>query len=131
MANGSQKDDPRDDLMTKYLGLITITLVSLIFLFTCSAIGEEKKVVQVLRLEGPISPVAADRLDKALKVASQEKAQCLVIKLDTPGGLDKSMRQMVKAIMNSHNRKNCRPPFPKQSYNFSRFISGNTAGNSQ
>ncbi len=101
MANGSQKDDPRDDLMTKYLGLITITLVSLIFLFTCSAIGEEKKVVQVLRLEGPISPVAADRLDKALKVASQEKVQCLVIKLDTPGGLDKSMRQMVKAIMNS------------------------------
>jgi len=63
--------------------------------------GEEKKVVQVLGLEGPIIPVAADRLDKALKVASQEKAQCLVIKLDTPGGLDKSMRQMVKAIMNS------------------------------
>jgi len=101
MANGSQKDNPRDNLMTRNLGSIVITLFPLIFLFICSAMGEEKKVVQVLRLEGPISPVAADRLDKALKVASQEKAQCLVIKLDTPGGLDKSMRQMVKAIMNS------------------------------
>ena len=101
MANGSQKDNPRDNLMTRNPGLITITLVSLFFLFVCSAMGEEKRVVQVLRLEGPISPVAADRLDKALRIASQEKAQCLVIKLDTPGGLDKSMRQMVKAIMNS------------------------------
>jgi len=101
MANGSQKDIPRDDLMTRNLGSIAITVFSLIFLFVYSAMGEEKKVVQVLRLEGPISPVAADRLDEALKVASQEKAQCLVIELDTPGGLDKSMRQMVKAMMNS------------------------------
>lgn len=45
--------------------------------------------------------MAVNRLDKALKTATEKKAQCLIIQLDTPGGLDESMRQMVKTIMNS------------------------------
>jgi len=80
--------------------IIAIIMAALFFMALPSS-GEEKKVVQVLKLEGSISPVAANRLDKALKTATEKKAQCLIIQLDTPGGLDESMRQMVKTIMNS------------------------------
>lgn len=93
----------RNNLMAKkkrIMRVMAIIMAALFFMALPSS-GEEKKVVQVLKLEGPISPVAAERLDKALRIATEKKAQCLIVQLDTPGGLDKSMRQMVKAIMNS------------------------------
>ena len=73
--------------------------ISLLFFISLPA--EAGKVVEVLKIEGTISPVSAHRLDEALKSALEDKAQCLIVQLDTPGGLDKSMRQMVRAIMNS------------------------------
>lgn len=75
--------------------------VAILFLLTATSYSKQENVVEVLKLEGAIGPVAADRLDKALKKAIQKEAQCLIIQLDTPGGLDKSMRQMVKTMMNS------------------------------
>lgn len=84
--------------------IVRIISFFLLFLsFSLCAYGQNaaKKNLIVLKIEGAISPVAADRLEKALKTAVQENALCLVIQLDTPGGLDTSMRQMVKTIMNS------------------------------
>jgi len=77
------------------------TITAILFFAGIPSYAEREKVVEVLKLDGPISPVSADRLDKALQRAIKKKAQCLVIQLDTPGGLDKSMRQMVKTMMNS------------------------------
>ena len=77
-------------------------MVTGVFLFSFSLFSAQAiNRVEVLKIEGTISPVAAHRLEEALKSAIEEKAHCLIIQLDTPGGLDKSMRQMVKTIMNS------------------------------
>lgn len=85
--------------------IIRIILSFLLLLsFSLSVYGQngvKKSLIEVLKIEGAISPVAADRLEKALKSAEEKNALCLVIQLDTPGGLDTSMRRMVKAIMNS------------------------------
>jgi len=85
--------------------IVRIISFFLLFLsFSLCAYGQnaaKKNLIEVLKIEGAISPVAADRLEKALKRAVKENALCLVIQLDTPGGLDTSMRQMVKTIMNS------------------------------
>ena len=86
--------------MAKKKRMMAIIMMALLFIAAPSS-GEEKKVVQILKLEGLISPVAAERLDKALRIATEKKAECLIVQLDTPGGLDTSMRQMVKTIMNS------------------------------
>ncbi len=51
--------------------------------------------------EGIINPVAAEYLHNAIAYAEQEQAHCLVLQLDTPGGLDTSMRSMVKDITGS------------------------------
>ena len=63
--------------------------------------AEQARRVVVLHMEGVISPVTAEYLDSALARAASEKAEALVVMLDTPGGLDTSMRQMVKAIVSS------------------------------
>jgi len=85
--------------MNKIKGIATV--IGICFFFSISLPVRAGSVVEVLKIEGTISPVSAHRLDEALKSAFEKKAQCLIVQLDTPGGLDKSMRQIVKAIMNS------------------------------
>jgi membrane-bound serine protease (ClpP class) len=48
-----------------------------------------------------INPVTAEYITESLKTAIRDQAQALVIQLDTPGGLDKSMRLIVKELLNS------------------------------
>src|SRR5439155_17372902 len=58
----------------------------------------ESRVLEV-RLEGPVSPVMAAALDQALSRAEREQYRALLIVLDTPGGLETSMRTMVKRLL--------------------------------
>lgn len=55
----------------------------------------------VATYEGVINPVAAEYLHDALTFAQSSSAQALIFKLDTPGGLDTSMRLMIKDIIGS------------------------------
>lgn len=57
--------------------------------------------VIVASYEGVINPVAAEYLHDALAFAHSSGAQALIFKLDTPGGLDTSMRLMIKEIIGS------------------------------
>ena len=55
--------------------------------------------VNVIRIESVISPSSADYIVAAIKQAEKEKAAALVIELDTPGGLDTSMRVIIKEML--------------------------------
>lgn len=55
--------------------------------------------VWVAALDGPVGPASADLVIRAIEDAETAKAAALVIRMDTPGGLDKSMRDLVKAIL--------------------------------
>jgi membrane-bound serine protease (ClpP class) len=61
--------------------------------------GEDRLLV--LHLDGPISPITAEALERALARAEREKYEALVIEIDTPGGLETSMRAMVKVMLPS------------------------------
>ena len=52
-------------------------------------------------LEGAIGPASADFVGRAIKRAAREKAQLVVVRMDTPGGLDTSMRELIKTILAS------------------------------
>jgi membrane-bound serine protease (ClpP class) len=58
--------------------------------------------VWVLPIEGAIGPATSDLLVRTLVRADNEGVHLLVITLDTPGGLDLAMRDMIKAILNSN-----------------------------
>lgn len=61
----------------------------------------EKRSVLVLTMSGAISPAFSDYLEQGLAKARELNAQLVVIKLDTPGGLLTSTRDMVSAILES------------------------------
>lgn len=58
--------------------------------------------VFVLEVEGAISPPVADFIIEGIKEAQEKGAKLIVILLDTPGGLDLSMRKIIQAIESSY-----------------------------
>ena len=59
-----------------------------------------QKVISI-KIDGAISPGTAGYIDRAIKKSASENAECLIIHLNTPGGLLKSTRVIVSAILNS------------------------------
>ncbi|MDM0031378.1 nodulation protein NfeD [Variovorax sp. J22P271] len=57
--------------------------------------------VVLMELDGAIGPAAVDHVRRGLRLAVREQARLAVIQLDTPGGLDASMRDIVKDILAS------------------------------
>ena len=69
-------------------------------LVAVSSVCLEARILTVT-IKEPIHPITAEVVIKSIEKARQENAQLLIIKLDTPGGLDTSMREMIEAIVSS------------------------------
>ncbi|MGH2747106.1 MAG: NfeD family protein, partial [Actinomycetota bacterium] len=63
--------------------------------------AQENRVIDVIEVEGIIDPPTSDFLHQALDRAQRDGAHAAVIRLDTPGGLDVSMRDINQQILSS------------------------------
>ncbi|MBN1869057.1 MAG: nodulation protein NfeD, partial [Candidatus Omnitrophica bacterium] len=61
----------------------------------------QNKVLMIQLNDDTINPVTAEYIIKSIDRAHQENAQCLIIKMDTPGGLLNSTRMIVKKMLTS------------------------------
>ena len=68
-------------------------------LAAAAATGERVAVVAQLTLDGPIGPAAAEYFDDASSRAVANGAAAIVLRLDTPGGLAESMRQIISRML--------------------------------
>ncbi len=61
----------------------------------------EAQIVYEIKIDGAINPVAAAFIHRSLETAGNEKAECLLMHLNTPGGLLTSTRMIVSDILES------------------------------
>jgi membrane-bound serine protease (ClpP class) len=73
-------------------------LVLLTASLTITAIGQ---AIIGIRIDGTINPSAAEYLHRSLQAAEEQNAECLIIFINTPGGLLKSTRVMVSDLLES------------------------------
>lgn len=87
-------------MFRKYKVLI-LFLSLLLSLFANPVNTQDKAPVSIIEVDGIINPATASFIAESIDRASQEGAQCLILQLDTPGGLMDSMRLIIKKIMAS------------------------------
>jgi membrane-bound serine protease (ClpP class) len=73
----------------------------LVLLVTAFASRSNAGEAVVARMSGIIGPSSARFMVEAIGRAEERRAECFIIEMDTPGGLDESMRAIVKKIMTS------------------------------
>ncbi len=82
--------------LTLLIGILTATAIAI-----ASGAEAANSRIDVLEIKGVINPVTANYINRGINQAEEANAVACVIQLDTPGGLDTSMRDIVKGIVDS------------------------------
>ncbi|HWO03276.1 MAG TPA: nodulation protein NfeD, partial [Methylomirabilota bacterium] len=82
------------------LGPLVVPL-ALATLLSAAAPARAAQPVASIEMDSAITPVTVRLLTTALDRAQSEGAQALIVQLNTPGGLERSMRSMVQTILGS------------------------------
>src|SRR4249920_2480721 len=67
----------------------------------CACAAASAAPVVLVPLEGAIGPASAHFARRGIERAAKEGAELVIVQIDTPGGLDTSMREVIKAILAS------------------------------
>ncbi len=84
----------------KFIWLAALFLTA-VFLFALSPVDPQQAHINIIQIQDSINPGVEDFMKYAINRSADDKAECLIILLDTPGGLMTSMRGISQAILNS------------------------------
>src|ERR1700741_2842988 len=78
--------------------LAAMAIAGLALLSAAPAIAEQALLLEV---DGVIAPPIADYLVREIGTAKPDQTRLIILRMNTPGGLDTSMRQIIRAIVAS------------------------------
>jgi membrane-bound serine protease (ClpP class) len=87
--------------LTKILALVAVFSAAVVFMNPISANNTPARIAMQLTIDDAIGPAADDYIERSLETAANRNAELVVIRMDTPGGLDTAMRAIIKNIINS------------------------------
>lgn len=67
----------------------------------CLLAGVARADAWLVELDGAVGPATADHMVRGLAQAQEAGAELVILRIDTPGGLDSAMRDMIKAVLAS------------------------------
>ncbi len=89
-------------IIRHFLSIIPIILIIVITLtYNLSLSTNSKSSAYMLSVDGAIGPAMSDHITKGLNKAHNKDAKVVIIRINTPGGLDASMRKIVSEILQS------------------------------
>ncbi len=89
----------RYSLFTILLRFCSLLLFAAIFFFASDTYAND---IYTIRIQGAIQPPVAGFIAESIAKAEKDRGEALIILLDTPGGLDTSMRDIIKNIMDAN-----------------------------
>ncbi len=79
--------------------LISMLLMLLLLaVFNATSAQAVAPAIDILTIEGTITPVFVDYVKRGIEQAESQASTTIIIKMDTPGGLDSSMREIIQLI---------------------------------
>ena len=78
-----------------------LSIILIFFLVFPQEKSLNKNIIHVIKIDGAINPIAADYIYEGIQKANETNAECLIIQLNTPGGLLKSTRIIISYIFAS------------------------------
>jgi membrane-bound serine protease (ClpP class) len=84
--------------MRRVAGALAGLVLSLI---AAAPVAAEPTPVSLIHIDGVINPVTMRLVELAIDRAQAQRSQALIIELDTPGGLERSMRGIVQRMLNA------------------------------
>lgn len=86
--------------MTRRFGVAALVALAF-FLVLPQAQGQTGSVITLIEQTGTVDPLTARYIERSIAEATENRSEAIVIRIDTPGGLDSAMRRIIKAIQAS------------------------------
>src|ERR1051326_8656699 len=78
-----------------------LPLVALVLWLACTSFAFPAEKVSLINIDGAIGPATASYISRSIEETQSQNAQCLIIQLNTPGGLLDSTQKIVQSFLGS------------------------------